>query len=326
MSSEVWTPLRVIGHFQSNVLKTCYATRNETTELIRGILIESPEEHCENVFCMPWRTSMNRYKMPRFIRIILLFFTGLSGAKASDVPVFRLKSAEEYFSDQGVLSLLAAAKKGDVDKAKKIVSDGVNPNTDGSKDRPNRINLLQFAIASKDETALDTLLTAGADPQMVAKGFGSAFSFAVLLNETKALKQLLKHLPLAKMSSRTIDTVLFGAASKRRYECLEILLAAGASVDLRDSVGVSLLMDSIAGDDAETALWLLGKGASLDFATETGMTAQNLLQDTIEQYSEGSEMSKKLLKVKSEMISRGAKFPVLSREEVRAKHQGQKNQ
>lgn len=236
------------------------------------------------------------------------------------VPSFKLKAPTDYFSDTQSLALLNAALTGDFAKAKQLVAEGANPNDEGPLDNPNnRIMLLHYAIAANNAQAVKVLITSGADPERVVEGFGRAFLFAMTLDNVEMLSLLLDLRPIDSLAKKTVKLMLFESVLLPRPRCLELLLKHGAPIDFQDDAGYTILMQALSAGDFDLTEWILQQGASINIEAINGATPTNSVQDKLFRIQPGSESHQKLLRIKSLMEEKGAVFPALSPEEIRAK-------
>lgn len=239
---------------------------------------------------------------------------------AYEAPVFNLNTPSEYFADSKSIALLSAALDGDREKAKELIRDGTNPNDEGPLDNQyNRLRLLHYAIAADNPQAVKILIESGADPEIVAKGFGRAFLFAMTLDNVKILSLLLDLRPINSLSNDTVETMLFESVYMPRPRCLAVLLEHDAPIDFTDDAGYTILMTALNGGDFDLAEWLLQQGASTNIEAVNGATPANAVQGKLELVQPGSESYQKLMVLKKLMEEKGAIFPALSPKEIREK-------
>jgi uncharacterized protein len=249
------------------------------------------------------------------IGMIIMMTTNASGA-----PAFKLKSPQYYFPEARTQALLASALAGDLHKAKQLVAEGANPNDEGPRDNIyNRLRLLHYAIAAGSTQAIKTLITVGADPEMVTVGFGRALMFAMTLDKVDMLSLLLDLRPVSNLSRETLDTLLFESVSLPRPRCLELLLKRGSPIDFPDEAGYTVMMRAMDAQDYDLAEWLLIRGASVHVVAGGGMTPAYSVEYDLKKFKDGSPTYNKVLHLKKLMEERGAVFPALSPAEVRAK-------
>ena len=241
-------------------------------------------------------------------------------SNASGAPSFKLKTPKDYFSDQKARDLLSAALAGDLKQAKQLVACGANPNEEGPRNNPyNRIRLLHYAIAAKNQRAVNVLMDVGADPELSAQGFGGAFDFAMTLQDLEMLSMLLDLRPIKTLSKDTIEDLLFESVTDNCPKCLELFLKRGAPIDFQDGSGYTVMMRAIDAQDFGMAEWLLREGASVHIEAKGGMTPAYSIQYDLQKFRPGSPTHDKVLHLKKLMEERGAVFPAPSPAEVKAK-------
>jgi uncharacterized protein len=254
---------------------------------------------------------------------VVIMMTSASGGRT-----FKLKAPEYYFDDPKTFALLNAALAGNLAKAKELVADGANANYDGPRDNKyNRLRLLHYAIAARNTVAVKILTGVGADPELdTLGGGGSAFLFAINLNDVEMLSLLLDLRPVASLSASTLRHLLFESVVLSRHGCIELLLQKGAPIDFQDKSGYTIMMRAIDAQDFDLAHYLLLHGASVEIVAKGGMTPAYSVQYDLERFRPGSPTYDKVLRLKQLMKARGAVFPAPSPAEVlarRSKHSGQ---
>lgn len=239
---------------------------------------------------------------------------------AHAAPKFKLQPIDFYFADSKVQGLLQAALNGDQVTAQQWISQGANPNEEGPiSNQYNRISVLHYAIAAENSTAVQILVSLGADPERVAEGFGHAFQFAVKLENAGLLAVLLDLRPVQTLAKETLQITIFRAANSPTTDCLEVLLQRGFPIDITDSLGNTALMDVLSAYDFDRAEWLIQRGAKVVIEDRNGVTPAYIIQNDLSRVKSGSESEQKLLNLKKLMQARGAAFPAATPAENRAK-------
>lgn len=246
---------------------------------------------------------------------------------ATDViaaPSFKLKPVHYYFADAKTQLLMSAALAGDLPKAKRLVSEGADPNCEGTIGiLHNRFRPLHYAIAANKPEAVRTLMAVGADPEMKTEGPGRATTFAVTLDKVEMLRLMLELRPISSLSRDTLKALFHSSVTLPRPHCLEVLFDLGAPIDFQDDAGYTIMMRAMDTQDYELAEWLLRKGASVHIDTASGMTPAYGVQFHLNKYKPGSPTYNKVLHLKKMMEERGAVFPAPTPAEVRARRQKQ---
>lgn len=214
---------------------------------------------------------------------------------------------------------MTAALAGDLAKAKQLVSEGANPNDEGPHSNPyNRLRLLHYTIAAKDQRAVRVLVAVGADPELRVRGFGGALDFATTLQDIEMLSLLLDLRPMRMLSKDTVEDLLFGSITGNCPKCLELFLKRGAPIDLQDSAGYTVMMAAMDVQDYDMAEWLLREGASVHVETVSGVTPACTVEFHLQKFRPGTPTHNKVLHLKQMMEERGAIFPAQSPAEIRA--------
>jgi ankyrin repeat protein len=257
----------------------------------------------------------------RTIGVITMMITNAHAA-----PSFKLKPPSHYFADKRTLALLAAAMAGDMSSARLAVTQGANPNDEGPLDNKyNRLRPLHYAIAANNKDAVRVLVSVGADPELSALGFGRSFLFAMTLKNVEMLSHLLDLRPIDSLSKDTMQYILFEAVMQPCSRCLRLFLERGAPIDYPDGAGYTLLMRAMDAQDYEMAEWLLQHGASVHVEPRSGVTPAYSVMFHLNKFIPGSPTYNKVLHLKQMMAERGAVFPPLTPEEVRARREKQKD-
>lgn len=231
---------------------------------------------------------------------------------------FKLKGPQEYFINEKDQQLLAAAMGGDLTKAQQLVTQGANPNEEGPpSNKYNRLRLLHYAIAANNQRAVKILMMVGADPELVAIGYGGAFDFAMTLDDAKMLSFMFDLRPIMSLKKDSVDDLLAEAVIKKRQRCLELFIQRGAPIDQQDSAGYTIMMRAIDTHNYELAEWLILKGASVYIVAKSGMTPAYSIEYDLRKYKPGSPPYKKVQHLMKLMEERGAKFPATNPVDIR---------
>lgn len=174
---------------------------------------------------------------------------------------------------------------------------------------------LDYAVASNDIDAARQALDAGASPNDGARGGGTVFGWAALEGRTEMVRMMLEkgadvtktdlngYTPLiaaSKMGKADVVKLLIDAgsdvnvASKKGYtaiilagasgspETVKLLIEAKADVNARSSTrGMTALIQSAMGCNAEIARMLLDAGAKTDIVDDQGKNALSYANDML---------------------------------------------
>ncbi|PWC34657.1 hypothetical protein TSO352_24790 [Azospirillum sp. TSO35-2] len=237
--------------------------------------------------------------------------------KPTEVSV---KPTAHYFTDAATRALVDAALAGDLARAKQAMAAGGDPNARGAvpPGSPTGFSPLHYALAVDNEPAVRILVALGADPEREAGDMGMPLLFAITRNDPKQLALLLDLKPVDRLAERTQQHLLFESARRNAPGCLELLVQRGVPVDVKDSVGYTLLLRSIDMGDLDLTLWLLQRGAAAEFHTPNGMSPAYSIEFELNNKGGSPERRAKLIEIMRVMKERGAVFPAVDPKEYRA--------
>lgn len=159
----------------------------------------------------------------------------------NETPARGVPPVSEVFADEPLRRAAAAAELGDVEQIRALSA--VNA-VDLNAEQPAGVNLLMYELAAGNETAVRTLLDAGADPNALTKTGASPMLVA-------------------------------GATGEPRW--LGLLLDKGGDPNLKNHKGEPLLTRLVFEGAWDNILLLLDRGARIDEAGPSGQTATFLL-------------------------------------------------
>ncbi|MGP1123639.1 ankyrin repeat domain-containing protein [Serratia sp. CY47444] len=105
--------------------------------------------------------------------------------------------------------------------------------------------------------------------------------------------------------------IIFNSIFAKNTETLEVMLEHGADINIKNSLGDTLLIDALDYHSYDHVILLLEKGADSDIRGNSGWTMGNQLQRLINRSPDGSEAKASLERIKDELIKRGGKWPPL---------------
>ena len=237
-----------------------------------------------------------------------------------DFEEFDLKKDSFYFSDEKTLQLIKACEKNDLELAKKLITQGANPNDVGPRDNKyNQFSVLHILIAKNKPLPVKNMMIVGGkiDQEVKVGVAASPFVLAVILNRVEILEEIFKTWPISTFDQKLISDSMFKSIILGRPRIMKLFLDLGMSVDTIDSAGYSLIMRAIGSLDFEFAEWLLALGARLDIETIKGVNAPNSLELIMGRLNKESESYKKALKLMQAMREKGIIFPVETSKSIR---------
>jgi len=281
---------------------------------------------------------MNTAHLPASRRRSLACITGVlimgwfewigMGAARADTPDARapqLASADSFFQGPP-LALLRAALSGDEAEARRLVAEGVAPDSQGpaskSKATP-QLTLLNYATGVRNERAMAILIAVGADPLFKPRPEdGNAFLFPIVRHDAKMLDALYRLYPLSRIPEERRSHDAFAALRFHANDCLKVMFDHGLPLGVTDPRGVTLLSDALDGEDLDTAEWLLTTvGVPVDVPRDRrGSTpAAEVQRRLAEDFRPGTPTYKRYEKFKRIMEQKGIVFPVESAADYRAR-------
>ncbi|MEM7372578.1 MAG: ankyrin repeat domain-containing protein [Bacteroidota bacterium] len=156
--------------------------------------------------------------------------------------------------------LIVACKKGDLKRAKQLLSKGVDIN----KDSYGVGTALIVAVKKRDLETARYLISKGADLDIDSYGIGTALIVAVKQKDWQMMQYLISQGADLDIDSYGVGTALIVALKRGDMETADYLIKQGADMDV-DSYGVgTALIAALKKGDMETANYLISQGADLN--------------------------------------------------------------
>lgn len=156
---------------------------------------------------------------------------------------------------QRQLDLIAASARGNEDKLRSVLAEGVPWSS--SKDQAALRRALQKASARDNLIIVRLLLEYGADVEARSDDDLPSLFRAAQAGQTAVMWELLAHDPDLEGCNRDGQTPLFVASVKGFKEAVEMLLQKGASIDAEDRDGRTPLL-AVAADKSTKSIWTSG--------------------------------------------------------------------
>ena len=231
----------------------------------------------------------------------------------------RVTSPQTYFTgDQ--LALAQAIRKGALDDITPIVHrlgiEGLN--RPGAQDMTLLYFTLQSAMGEKPRQLqiLTALVRAGADPTQEVPNFGSVLGVA-LRAESPLYVQALLDAGVDPDTMLGSSPILFYAAREGSIATLALLLERGASINRKDSLDNTALMEALQSMQLDHVMFLLERGASPHFVNINGVSFAGQLQFQIGRQQSGSPAQRRMLQIRDRIVGMGVAWPPPSRDEER---------
>lgn len=195
---------------------------------------------------------------PRWLALLLTLVAFTTTGEAASFPArFRIP-ARELFDDPKQVALAAAAQSGDVKGIEKAIKAGADVKAVGKQQMP----ALACALYFEKKAAFARLLELGADPNVVSVSDEPVIAFCLHLDDLDYLKLALSHggNPNASGPNKA-RPLLLRAVSHPKIEALDILLKAGADINIQGDGGGTAVDYASSVEHFDRVLYLLERGA-----------------------------------------------------------------
>lgn len=161
----------------------------------------------------------------------------------------------------GATALLWAAHWNDLDLIDRLVKAGAH--VDGADDQG--VTALGLACENGSTPVAARLLTAGANPNLAQQNGVTPLMSAARTGNVGLVRALLaRHADVSAAIPTSRQTALIWATAERHHEVMRELIAAGADVHARSSIGFSALLFASRNGDIEAAKLLIASGAGVN--------------------------------------------------------------
>lgn len=200
---------------------------------------------------------------------------GIAGVPEISAP----PPPEKVFPDPRLQAAARAAARGDAPKIRDIVarsaSDPAGP-VDLDAASPSGANLLMYAILTRSEVAVRTLLEVGADPNHLTPRGDSPLLAAATTDEPRFLGLLLDHGGNPNLKTRRGEPLLLQVITYLSWGSLLFLLDRGANIDAADALGQTAVLMLARLNQYEQVHRLLARGADPLLVDVTRVTLRAL--------------------------------------------------
>ncbi|MEE4485495.1 ankyrin repeat domain-containing protein [Serratia ficaria] len=220
---------------------------------------------------------------------------------------------EGYFKGQQ-LTLAQAISKGNIDDVKRLAK-AADLNSPGQHD----MTLLFFSLATSTDgdatperlQIATELVKAGADPlQARPNGGASPAEWMAKLDSGVWLKALLEG-GLSPDAEDKVwgEPIIFQTSKANNSETLKVLVDNGVNLELKDSLGQTVLMEAFIYSSFPQVKFLIEKGANPNPKDAKGNSLAEIVNREIHDSKKGSEYNKECLEIKKMMIAHGVVWP-----------------
>ncbi|KAI3926258.1 hypothetical protein MKW98_028394 [Papaver atlanticum] len=232
-----------------------------------GIIV-APIPHAE-LLTAAYKGELNRFKNGRGC----LHFAAAGGSlNVCKYLIENLKLDVDSKCEKGCTPLYDAPLDGNFDTVRYLLEKGANP--DVSTDT--NLTPLHYAAKSGDTKIISLLLSKGVRLDVVNSS-GTALQFAVALGHRVAVKVLLDHGANPNYdNSEGMLRPLISAVGTKSWECMELLLEAGADPNVA-SYGDTPLTFAAMDGGVEEVTRLLEAGADPNYKDNEGLTALEIV-------------------------------------------------
>ena len=186
------------------------------------------------------------------------------------------------------------------------------------------MTLLIYAMMNDKFASVSELVRLGAKPdENIIQGIGSVIDHAIYNKDLRYLTALLDgRLSVDYQDSDKTPLIQRAAGPGGSLEHVKLLVARGASLNLRDSIGGTALHTAINTNHPDIALYLVQRGADIGSHKTNGASVLWAVQLSIDGQQPGP-LRTKFEQLRDLMIQKGAKFPPDPPEVVRERMRAQ---
>ena len=176
----------------------------------------------------------------------------------------------QLFRSPQAAALYAAASRGDLERARALIAEGVSLNSANQREQ----TLLDVAMLEGDRRAFSSLLSLGADPTYLGQHRDTPMHFAAAFEDPYWLRTIVARGASVETRNRLGQTPLFRALGAGTQANVGLLLEARANVRARASNGETLLHHAAAIRSAEDVWRFLQLGVDPNAIDDLGYTFQ----------------------------------------------------
>ncbi len=221
------------------------------------------------------------------------------------------------FFNPGVVKLIRVIEKGDENKARALIEQGLSLNVHGKEG----ITPLFWLIMQKDKPAIRLAIKLGANPNFADSNGDTPVTMVSGGNDDELLLILLEGGGDANAVDSDGHPAIFAAVAGERMEQVKMLMRFGADINLTSKSGKNSALYAAYINRYKMVHYLIEQGVnytarSAGRADIAWLVHDGLSKDLLNPEYPAYDWA---LKVKQQLIDRGVKFPPLSPREVRWK-------
>lgn len=182
----------------------------------------------------------------------------------------------EVFGATAALALAKAAGRGDVAEITRQLAAGIDINTVGA----HGITPLWWSAWVENYVGFVALLEKGANPNYVRQEGLSLMLYVTRMKDARFLETVLRHKGDPNLlDNGIVETPIFRALMLPNRRNLDLLLAAGADLNMQDEGGWTPAMRAIAAAGDYKIVWeFLQRGADPTLKTKNGKTLADMIE------------------------------------------------
>lgn len=186
--------------------------------------------------------------------------------------------SKEKFGSPQAAALYRAATAGDLERARQLIAQGADLNAANARE----MTLLETAMRDGNRRAFDSLLDLGADPAYLGTHRDTPLHYATILRDPSWLKALLARGASTEVRNSMGDTLLFSALGADTEPHVQILLDAGADIHARNQSRETLLHQAASINRFGDVVRFLELGVDPTLKDDIGYTFQHAFFNTPE--------------------------------------------
>lgn len=212
---------------------------------------------------------------------------------------------ETMFRDEKLRDLAYAAGKGRVSSIDKLLKSGLDVNAKGTRNA----TALFWAMRKDNEKGFNHLLKAGANPNVKFGDGGTVMHWLARKQDCAMLKTALAHggnpnLKASLFNAPVAFETLKPGKNKGVPECLKVLLANGADIELTDDKGYTMLLWVADLARFDIALYLLDKGAATTAINKQNKDLSTIIASFDNAFKKGSVTEQNWHKFKQKLAEK----------------------